>query len=180
MTMTKEMRKAIHDIIARVLKLEGKRVIWRNQDGIKIANPVVTLFVYSKQAQAMAEFRQGSEEGTKAVYVPTDAVLEVQMFDQRGEFPSDKLEYLVRCLELPDVVEECTKAGIVFFDSEPVQDVTVLLPNSQQYEPRAAVDLHIRYAEVMTANVGAIEEVGINGTVGERTLSFSVPDVDNE
>ena len=176
--MTKKMRKFLHDIVASILGLKGNQVLWRNQDGVKLENPVVTLFVYSKKGQAMPEFRPGKQAGTADMYVPTDAVLEVQMFDKKGEFPADKLEMLVRKLETPEVVDLCTAAGVAFFNAEAVQDVTALLPNTQQYEPRAAVDLNFRYTEITTAVVGEVEQVDISGSVGDGEMSFSTGDND--
>ncbi len=172
--MDKTMRKFLHDVVAEILDLEGNRVIWRNQDAPKMPNPIVALFVYSLDGQAMPDYRPSKEEGKALVYVPTDAVLEVQMFDKRGEFPVDKLENLVRTLETPDYVDLCSQNGVAFFDSEPIQDVTALLSNEQQFEPRAAVDLHFRYTEITTAHVGEIRTVNVNGKTDERALDFSV------
>ena len=172
--MTKEMRKFLHDVIASILGLQGNRVLWRNQDGFKLENPVVTLFVYSQQGQAMPDFMPVDAKGNAELKVPTDAVLEVQMFDKKGEFPADKLETLVRKLETPEIVDLCFNAGVAFFNAEAVQDMTDLLPNSQQYEPRAAVDLHFRYTEVTEAQVGIIETVNVDGETDGRQLVFSV------
>lgn len=172
--MTQEQRKFLHDIVASCLGLTGNRVIWRNQDAPKQDNPIVALFVYSVDGQALPEFLPVNEEGISEMRVPTDAVLEVQMFDKKGQFPVDKLETLVRLLETPNVVEMCATAGIAFFDSEMVQDVTALLPNSQQYEPRAAVDLYFRYTASTPANVGIIDTVNIEGETDGRELVFSV------
>lgn len=172
--MTQAMRKFLHDVVASCLNLAGNKVIWRNQDAPKQANPIVTLFLYSKNGQAMPDFIPNGTPGRVDLHVPTDAVLEVQMFDKKGEFPSDKLEGLVRALETPSVTERCVAAGVAFFDAEPVLDITALLPNNQQYEPRAAVDLHIRYTEVTTAEVDIIETVEIDGETDGKALDFSV------
>lgn len=172
--MDKTMRKFLHDTVAEILGLDGNRVIWRNQDAPKMPNPIVALFVYSLEGQAMPNYRPSKDAGKALIYVPTDAVLEVQMFDKRGEFPVDKLETLVRTLEAPDYVDLCSQNGVAFFDSEPIQDVTTLLENGQQYEPRAAVDLHFRYTAVTTAHVGEIRTVNVNGKTDERALDFSV------
>jgi hypothetical protein len=40
-----------------------------------------------------------------------------------------------------------------------VQDLTGLLENDQQFEPRAAVDLHCRYTSQIIDDPGYIEEV---------------------
>lgn len=178
--MTQEIRKFLNDIVASCLGLSEDRVIWRNQGAPKQANPIVVLFVYSVDGQAMPDFMPIDKDGVSEMHVPTDAVLEVQMFDKKGQFPVDKLERLVRMLETPDIVEQCAANGIAFFDSEPVQDVTALLPNSQQYEPRAAVDLRFRYTSVTAANVGIIDTVEVDGTVGGRELAFSVSAESNE
>lgn len=172
--MTQATRKFLHDIVASCLNLTGDKVIWRNQDAPKQANPIVTLFVYSVDGQALPDFIPNGTPGKVDLHVPTDAVLEVQMFDKKGTFPVDKLEGLVRTLETPAVVEQCSASGVAFFDAEPVLDITALLPNSQQYEPRAAVDLHFRYTEVTTADVGIIETVEVDGETDGNPLDFSV------
>lgn len=172
--MTPEARAFLHDIVASCLSLSGDRVIWRNQDAPKQANPIVTLFAYSLDGQAMPDIRYVGDIGKVNLYVPTDAVLEVQMFDKKGQFPVDKLEHLVRLLETPNVVEQCATAGIAFFDFEPVQDITALLPNSQQYEPRAAVDIHFRYTAVTTADTYIIDTVEVEGDTDGRKLEFTV------
>lgn len=54
-------------------------------------------------------------------------------------------------------------AGVAYLYADPVQDLTDLLGNSQQYEPRAAVDLHMRYTAQVMDNVGIIKDVEIHG-----------------
>lgn len=172
--MTQEIRKFLHDIIASCLGLSGNQVIWQNQGGPQPNNPVVTLFVYSNRGQAMAEAMPVDEKGESVLKVPTDAVLQVQYFDKKGQFPVDKLENLVRLLEAPNIVEQCATAGVAFFDSEDVLDVAALLPNQQQYEPRASVDLHFRYTAEVSANVNIIDTVNVEGETDGRELVFSV------
>jgi hypothetical protein len=69
----------------------------------------------------------------------------------------------VRALEKPTVVDAFMGAGVAFLYADPVQDLTDLLGNEQQYEPRAAVDLHCRYTSQVIDNVGVIDTVEIHG-----------------
>ena len=172
--MTQEIRKFLHDIIAECLDLSGSQVIWQNQGAPQAPNPVVILFIYSARGQAMADVLPINSQGKSVLKVPTDAVLQVQYFDKKGQFPVDKLEDLVRLLETPEVVEQCAAAGVAFFNAEDVLDVAALLPNSQQYEPRASVDLHFRYTAEVSAKVGIIDTVNVDGETDGRQLAFSV------
>lgn len=178
--MTREVRKFLHDIVASCLGLSGNQVIWQNQGSPQPANPVVILFVYSAHGQAMADIMPTDANGKTVLKVPTDAVLQVQYFDKKGQFPVDKLENLVRLLEAPDIVAQCATAGIAFFNAEDVLDVAALLPNQQQYEPRASVDLHFRYTATTDVNSYIIDTINVEGETDGRELVFSVSASSNE
>ena len=64
-------------------------------------------------------------------------------------------------LETPTVTDRCHAAGVAFFAAEPVQDITGLLSDGKTYEPRAAVDLRIRFNGHVKDSPGIIERVEI-------------------
>jgi hypothetical protein len=108
---------------------------------------------------------------------PTAFVLEVQYYGKKGTFPVDIVSDLARYLERPTVVDSCMANGVAFLYADPVQDLTGLLGNEQQFEPRAAVDLHFRYTAEVIDNPGYIDTVEIHGETPED-LDFTVSAVD--
>lgn len=159
--MQTAIRKFLHDTIADLLGLEGKAVIWNRQNGYKQATPLVTLMTYSEQGEAMAEILPTDTDGTYELKEPTQFVLEVQYFG--GTFPTDILADLVRQWDRPTIIDTCQYAGVAFLYADPVQDLTGLEGNNQQYEPRAGVDLHFRYTAVTNDSPGYIDIVVIHG-----------------
>lgn len=159
--MRAETRKFLHDTIAALLGLEKSKVIWANQGQPKQATPLVTLKTYSEQAEAMADHLRTGTDGVLDLRTPTAFVLEVQYYG--GKYPVDIVSDMVRGLERPTIVDTFMGAGVAYLYADPVQDLTDLLGNSQQYEPRAAVDLHMRYTAQVMDNVGIIKDVEIHG-----------------
>ena len=159
--MRAETRKFLHDTIAALLGLEKSKAIWANQGQPKQATPLVTLKTYSEQAEAMADHLRTDTDGVLDLRTPTAFVLEVQYYG--GKYPVDIVSDMVRGLERPTIVDTFMGAGVAYLYADPVQDLTDLLGNSQQYEPRAAVDLHCRYTAQVMDNVGIIKDVEIHG-----------------
>lgn len=161
--MRLEIRKFLHDKIAELLGLAGSSVVWANQTAPKTAVPLVTLRSYSEDAEAMADHLRTDEDGIIDLRTPTAFVLEVQYYGKKGTFPVDIVSDLVRYLERPTVVDSCMANGVAFLYADPVQNLTGLLGNDQQFEPRAAVDLHFRYTAQVFDDVGVIEDVEVHG-----------------
>jgi hypothetical protein len=161
--MRQTIRKFLHDTIAQIAGLNGSSVIWANQGAPKQAVPIVTLRTYAEQAESMADHRATDTVGEVDLRTPTAFVLELQYYGKRGSFPVDSVNDIVRALEKPTVVDAFMGAGVAFLYADPVQDLTDLLGNEQQYEPRAAVDLHCRYTSQVIDNVGVIDTVEIHG-----------------
>ena len=175
--MKQEIRKFLHDEIADLLELSGSKVIWNRQDGYKQAVPLVTLMAYSEQGEAMAEILPTGHPGKLNLKTPTGFVLEVQYFGAKGTFPTDILSDLARQWSRPTVLDKSQLAGVAFLYADPVQDLTGLLGNDQQYEPRAAVDLHFRYTAEVIDNPGYIDTVEVHGET-PKNLDFTVSAVD--
>jgi hypothetical protein len=161
--MRAETRKFLHDTIADLLGLEKKSVIWNRQNGYKQNTPLVTLMAYSEQGEAMADHLRTNKDGIIDLRTPTAFVLEVQYYSEKGTFPVDIISNMVRCFEKPTVVDSFMANGVAFLYADPVQDLTGLLGNEQQFEPRAAVDLHFRYTAQVFDDVGVIEDVEVHG-----------------
>lgn len=144
-----------------LLGIDAQSVYWANQSAPKGALPVATLRLYSIAQEAMAEDRGVDEADRLDLQLPQAAVLEVQIFDESCGDPVGRLETLLLKLETPTVADRCHAAGVAFFAAEPVLDITGLLADGKTYEPRAAVDLHIRFNGRIKDSPGIIEKVEI-------------------
>lgn len=155
--MRQTIKTFLHDKIAALLDLPPKKVIWANQSGGRQNNPLVTLLIYSLVAEEQENKLAVDNNPTDIdLRVSTQFTLEVQYF---GGAPVDALENLTRQLERPTVVDAFFVNGAAFLYADPVQDLTGLLGNDQQFEPRAAVDLHMRYTAQTIDDPGYIDEV---------------------
>ncbi len=170
--MQKRLKKFLHDLIAELLGLPGNKTVWLNQNMPKLKKPYATLHLYSQKGEVSEEIRLTGQPGVVDVFVPTTAKLEVQLYECAGEDTTDKIENMVRKLEMPSIVDKCSFAKVAFFDAGPVNDLTGLV-DEQTFEPRAAVDLDIRYNSVVIDDVGVIEQVNIHKT-DKRELYFEV------
>lgn len=166
----KELRRFLRGLIVAILGFDAQSVYWANQTAPKGALPVATLRLYSLDREAMAEDRGIDADDKLLILSPQSAVLEVQIFDKNGEDPVSKLENLLMQIETPTIVDQCYRAGVAFFDAESVQDITGLLTDGKTYEPRAAVDLRLRYNRTVKDALGIIEEVHLQEETTGRAL----------
>ena len=157
----KELRHFLCSLMIDLLGIDAQSVYWANQSAPKGALPVATLRLYSIAQEAMTEDRGVDEADRLDLQLPQAAVLEVQIFDESGGDPVGRLETLLLKLETPTVTDRCHAAGVAFFAAEPVQDITGLLSDGKTYEPRAAVDLRIRFNGHVKDSPGIIERVEI-------------------
>lgn len=140
-------------------------VMWANQNVPKLALPFATLRLYGSRERAQAELRAPViADGARQVVTPTEAILEVQLFGKKGSFPYDELEKLVGRLSVDSVMNRCLSAGVAFYNTEAVQDISGLLDDKQTFEQRAVVDFRIRYMKSLDDDSTDIEQVEISGT----------------
>lgn len=157
----KELRHFLRFLMIDLLGIDAQSVYWANQSAPKGALPVATLRLYSIAQEAMTEDRGVDEADRLDLQLPQAAVLEVQIFDESGGDPVGRLEALLLKLETPTVSDRCHAAGVAFFAAEPVLDITGLLADGKTYEPRAAVDLRIRFNGRIKDAPSIIEKVEI-------------------
>lgn len=157
----KELRHFLRSLMIDLLGIDAQSVYWANQSAPKGALPVATLRLYSIAQEAMTEDRGVDEADRLDLQLPQAAVLEVQIFDESGGDPVGRLETLLLKLEIPTVTDRCHAAGVAFFAAEPVQDITGLLSDGKTYEPRAAVDLRVRFNGCIKDAPSVIEKVEI-------------------
>ena len=163
------LRKFLVTLIQQELKVPA---VWSNQNHPKLKPPFVTLWLYGFKEKAQAETRLLNN--TETLVTPNEAVLELQLYGREGTFPCDELENFVARLSTDSVLNECASAGVSFFDSEPVQDLTGLLDDRQTFECKAVVELHIRYMYTVEDDISSIDEVEIEGHYADVTQKFSV------
>ena len=157
----KELRRFLRSLMVDLLGIDAQSVYWANQSAPKGALPVATLRLYSIAQEAMTEDRGVDEADRLDLQLPQAAVLEVQIFDESGGDPVGRLEALLLKLETPTVADRCHAAGVAFFAAEPVLDITGLLADGKTYEPRAAVDLRVRFNGCIKDASSVIEKVEI-------------------
>lgn len=157
----KELRRFLRSLMIDLLGIDAQSVYWANQSVPKGALPVATLRLYSIAQEAMTEDRGVDAADWLDLQLPQAAVLEVQIFDESGGDPVGRLEALLLKLETPTVADRCHAAGVAFFAAEPVQDITGLLSDGKTYEPRAAVDLRVRFNGCIKDAPSVIEKVEI-------------------
>lgn len=155
------LRRFLRSLMVDLLGIDAQSVYWANQSAPKGALPVATLRLYSIAQEAMTEDRGVDEADRLDLQLPQAAVLEVQIFDESGGDPVNRLETLLLKLETPTVTDRCHAAGVAFFTAEPVQDITELLLDGKTYEPRAAVDLRVRFNGCIKDAPSVIEKVEI-------------------
>ena len=171
--MQASQKKFLHDLAVELLGLQKNQVVWANQNRPRLNPPFAVLRFYSPKREAQEEIRSTATPGIVNVMVSVSGRLEVQLFEKPGADPMNEIEIMVRSLEKPTVADKCFAARMAFFDSEPVQDITAAL-EAQTFEPRAAVDLSIRYTSLLTDDVGIVNEVSIAGKTDQLAQPIDV------
>ena len=160
---TREKMDFLHGIIAELLGLPGKSVVWAHQNMPRIKRPFATLQLHGEASEEL----RPTDPGHYDVRVPTSATLSVQYF---GPDALAHLETLARGFERPTIADRCFAAAVVVYDTNNITDLSALL-ESQTWDERANIDLYIRYNHDVDDAPGYIESVVI-----ESQLSKSEPD----
>ncbi len=194
--MRTEDKEFIQMLIADILDLPRNSVIWAFPNAPRPQKPYAVLQLYSFQREAQEEIAykgeeyaycsmpdelygfegqenvEGFDKGRFAdveykeyfdVKVPVAGVLRIQFL---GDGAVDRLEYLMRKLEAPSIVDRCHSQGIAFFDSTSVTDVESLL-SGQTYEQRASVDTSIRYTSDIVDDIHTINRVEVESDIND-------------
>jgi hypothetical protein len=103
----------------------------------------------------------------QSVQVTRESTLQVQRY---GEDSINALEEFAGKLVLNSNLDKFSLQDIVVFDVSDVTDVALLL-NSLATEPRASVEVSIRWVSDQADDVGLIETVMANGTVGPENTA---------
>lgn len=158
------------DIYARVKALAGaETVIWADQNSPRPALPYWTIKLASRRSIGWSDYGQGAPAGIMTIGGVREETLMIQ---RMGTGSYDAVSAFRDALAKRTVQAAWYATGIAIFDRGQVLDVPFALDNAQ-LEPRATMDLFIRYAVTDTDDVGMIETVEIaaeyvppeNGTV---------------
>jgi len=162
------------DIYARVKALAGAdTVIWADQNAPRPALPYWTIKLASRRSIGWDEYGQGTDANGIQTY---GGVREETLLIQRiGDGSYDAVSAFRDMLAKRTVQAAWYATGIAIFERGAVLDVPYPLDNAQ-LEPRATMDLFIRYAVTDTDDVGAIETVT---TAAEYETPASSPVADS-
>ena len=169
--MTTNERKFIHDLIAELLGLTKKQVIWIFPNAPQPARPFATLQVFAQHGEAQEDVIPTATKGIYNIAVPETQTLTVQLYDSIGGDACDKLTTLARKLEKPTVTDKCFAAGVAFYNAESVVDLTEAIDDANAM-PRASIDFYVRTNSVITDDLSVIEKVIADGeyTYGESVV----------
>lgn len=144
----------------------SETVIWSDQNSPRPAFPFWTLRLQSFRSVGESDTGQGvSNAGAQAVQNVREATVAVQRFGMDSDLACQGLK---DTLTMTSVSDQWYVNKIALFDVGNVVNLTAKLDNSQ-LEPRAALDLFIRFNSIVTdtgAGVGAIETVEAVGEYG--------------
>lgn len=153
------LKEALYTIIQPIM---AETVIWPDQNAPRPALPYSTLRLSSITRQGTPHYSDVDNNGIQTVIAIREAVLQVQRF---GDASVEALETLSEKLDLVTNLDKLYLQKIAVFDKSPVTDVAQLL-GGLATEPRASIDLSIRWKSSLTDNVGLIETVHVDGEVG--------------
>lgn len=162
-----DLRNRIRNLLLTVVDLPPDKVYWANQNMPKAKPPFLTLQLGSPRKRAFEEVRVLDDGENAAIVTPMTVILSLQYFGKPGTFAVDAVESMLQELGKPSVVDACAALGFSIYDAEPIIDVTGLLGNGQEFEPRAAVDLSVGYmGSTIDNEMGNIDSFDINGVIG--------------
>ena len=153
------LKEAIYDTVKSVVGDET--VIWTGQNAPRPDYPYWTIALHSSNRVGSDWQSQGvNGSGEEEVFGTRDATLAMQRYGKGSE---EKAMDLRDNISRQSVIDMAIAKNIAIYDAGPVNDTTIKL-NSGTLEPRASVDLMIRFGTSLLDNVGAIETVSFDGT----------------
>ncbi len=148
------------EIRALVAKATPLQVIFANQNGPRPSLPYITLRVDAAPRAPLLE-ADLTEDGRQTYAAHRDSTVELQCF---GEGSTDALDDLSQRLKGPSMAAAAYAANLAVYATDAVQNVPVLRDGGR-YEPRAVLDIGVRYTKQHDEDVGLITTVQ-----GEMTL----------
>jgi hypothetical protein len=142
------IKDGIYDWLKTILTNES--VVWEKQNAGQPTKPYVTLGLDSV-------LRIGDDYVSRLhITGNRDFTLKIQYF---GSGAIDRLEAIRMATQNPLSLETLRADGFIFVDSEAIVDLTELDQNN--YEERAAMDLHLRATSELSISAGSVTSVGM-------------------
>ena len=157
-------KKFCHDLIAELLGLYNRQVVWYYPNAPAPSRPYATLQVFAEVREAQENVRKTSTTGKYNIFVPVTQTLRVQLYGQQGTDVCESLNVLARKLEMPTYADKCFAAGVAFFNAESVIDLTEVLDDASAM-PRASIDFHVRTNSILEDDLGVIEQVKVDENI---------------
>jgi hypothetical protein len=138
----------------------GVPVVFAEENGPRPPKPYIQLRV---QTALRFPLHRGAVDdgGQQLVTVHRDAAVELQCF---GSGSYDVLDKLGQRLGMEVSLAEAERLDLAVFDVGKLSQVPVLRDQAS-YEPRAVLELGVRYAVSLADTVGAVEQVMLHGAV---------------
>lgn len=138
----------------------AETVIWAHQNGPRPALPHWTIRALAQTDIGTDGYSQGVDAlGNQTVTGMRETTVQIQRYGVNSEF---KVAEFRDNLSKTTVREQWRLKDLTLYDFGPVQDVPFLM-DDDHFEPRAVVDLFVRYGIKMLDNVGIIETVITTG-----------------
>lgn len=157
-------KKFVHDLIAELLGLYNRQVIWYYPNAPAPSRPYATLQVFAEVREAQEEIRKTSVEGKYNVLVPVTQTLRVQLYGLKGTDACESLNVLARKLEMPTNADRCFANGVAFFNAESVVDLTEVIDDADAL-PWASIDFRVRTNSILVDDLGVIEKVKVDENI---------------
>ncbi len=148
-----------------------------NGNGPRPKLPYITLRLDTAPRGTLLEVGL-SNEGAQTYYAQRDGTVELQCF---GDSSFDALDDLSHRLKGPSMLAAAYAANLAVYAVDAVQNVPVLRDGGK-YEPRAVLDIGVRYTKQHVEDVGLINtvkgEMSLDGKGGDLVDEFSATAAD--
>lgn len=160
------LKTRLYTLIQPIL---GGTVIWADQTGPRPALPYSTMRMGVITTVGEPHYSDVDNGGLQTVLAVRESVLNVNRF---GAESVANIGAFADKLLLSSNLDKFSILEIAAFNVSAVTDVAQLL-NGIAIEPRASVDVSIRWESDQIDNVGIIETVVSNGTIGEVNTALN-------
>ena len=159
------------DIRALLVKATTVPIIIANGNGPRPKLPYITLRLETAPRAPLSETGL-SAEGIQTYAAQRDGTVELQCF---GEGSFDALDEMSQRMKGPAMLAAAYEANLAIYATDAVQNVPVLRDGGK-YEPRAVLDIGVRYTKQHDEDVGLIKtvqgEMSLQGRGGDLVDEF--------
>lgn len=165
--METDKKKFLHDLLAELLGMDRKKVIWSYEGGIRPELPFLLLREYGDGPAAGRTVSRTGTPGVLSVRAPYECHIVLQLFSRRDGDPVETLTALTHRLEAPSVVDRLFADGLAVYEAGDVSDISTVL-DDLAYERRAACELSVRYDRMIEDDVGYIDTAEITEKLDDQ------------